>query len=230
MRPWYESVVAQRLKCVVFHDRLSLEFVKQHESPDIRFVLCELGPYSLNDERFFIYRDVLRRHRVRGAFATDISDVVVNSDPARLLDSKARLFVGRDRWDKIRCSDWMRSKLESCAPRLGIACDGRFEEQPLYNAGIVGGHHGDLLALLDRMTATMSLLDDSENNNMVVLNYVIYRHYLPPEHAFKAFTGQMRTNPRNDADASIHPIRTGFPVCSEYKAYERGSQATFTHK
>lgn len=204
--------------------------MERFETEDIRFLRCSLGSYSLNDERFFLYLDLLRELPVRGAFATDISDVTLGGDPAKLLERRAQIFVGRDRWDKIRCSDWMRAKIEEAAVPLGIAGDSRFLEQPLFNAGVLGGRRADFLAFLIRMTGALETLDNDRNHNMVALNFVLYRHYFDHAYRFKPFTGQTRTNPACDPDAQVHPILSGFPVCSEYKAYQADSEAIFRHK
>ncbi len=227
---WYGSVREHGLRAIVLHDDLAPEFVQRFETEDIRFLRCSLGSYSLNDERFFLYLDLLRGLPVRGAFATDISDVTLGGNPAKLLERRARIFVGRDRWDKIRCSDWMRSKLDESAGPLGLAGDSRFLEQPLFNAGVLGGRREDLIAFLTHMTEALSALDNDRNHNMVALNLVLYRHYFGSAYRFKPFTGQTRTNPACDPDASVYPISSGFPVCSEYKAYQVDSEAIFRHK
>ncbi len=215
------------LKAVILHDELSPNFVERYQTPEVQFLRCRLGPYSLNDERFLLYLEVLRRQRAAGAFATD---VVVTPDPAELFRFSARLFVGRDRWDKVRCSTWVQSKLRRASRSLPITRTERFGAQPLYSAGVLGGRYDDLVLFLERLSAPLVELDNSEINNTIALNAVLHEHYLPSDVRFKPYAGQTCTNPADDPDASIAPILSGFPVCSRYRAYESDSAATFIHK
>lgn len=61
---WYQTIAAQRLPAVVFHDGLSQAFVTRYSTEHLKFVkvagIGENSPYSVNDVRFDVFFDWLQ--------------------------------------------------------------------------------------------------------------------------------------------------------------------------
>ena len=80
-----DQVVEQK-NLIVFYDQLSTEFLEKYSTDRVSFVRCKLGNYSLNDERFFIFREFISQLSPETyVITTDINDVVFNRKPLPLL-------------------------------------------------------------------------------------------------------------------------------------------------
>jgi hypothetical protein len=52
IKPWYETMIKQDMHGIIFYDKLSDEFITEHQTHKIIFKKCTIGKYSINDERF----------------------------------------------------------------------------------------------------------------------------------------------------------------------------------
>lgn len=183
IRPWYESVAALGLEGVIFHDGMSDCFVERYETDRIRFEMVppESFRYSLNDYRFFIYLDYLRRHPDIGyVFMTDGNDVKVVTNPFPQLRSD-RLYVGSEPGD-ARTNRWMQRRItllnrgsQEFAFRMS-----RWRTNPIFNAGILGGPYHLCVEFLDEMVRKFESLDPHQqelNLNMAVFNHTVYQRF-----------------------------------------------------
>lgn len=206
--PWYISMRQANLNGIVFHDSLSDSFIDAYSTPRIEFRKVSLGPYSLNDERFFVYRDFLKSNSFTKVLMTDASDLFVKRDPFPLFSNPNILYVGSDdpRWPTIRSSSWARTKSATMARESGgqIALTEAFLDMPLMNAGVIGGHYALLNIFLDAMCEVLKSINTISNHNMMAMHYVIHRLKLPTS--------------------------VGFPLTSCFKAFEINSKACIVHK
>jgi hypothetical protein len=217
MRRWYASVRRLGLPAVVFHDRLSRDFVARHTTARIRFRRVRSTPWTPNDARFFHYHAFLRRQPVARVFLTDISDVTVMRDPfAGMCRFRTPLFIGAEVYappigDKIREHTWLRRRIdEARGPRSSQVPDffaARGYHLPTLNAGVLGGDARAVRRFLAHFVSVRRAIGHPERNlNMPIVNYVFHRH----------FAGQ---------------FHRGAPVTSVFKAYERGrTDVWFVHK
>lgn len=211
MKPWYDSMIQLNIYGIIFHDMLSDEFIKKYETDKIKFIKVHIGKYSLNDERFYIYYDFLLRNKYKNVFMTDIRDVYIKHDPSNLMVEyeKYTLFVGSDEENMIiKDSSYMISKIKNFNTKhpTPIPCD--LYHMKTYNCGIIGGNYFTVLYLLCHMTNIMTKLDNNLNNNMIVLNYIVFLYFT-----------------KNNIN-----VFTGHPLNSRFKKYEFGSSACFIHK
>jgi hypothetical protein len=210
--PWYESVSRLGLPGVVFHDGMSQDFIHQYQTESIAFEYVDPESFtcSVNDFRFFIYLEFLRkRPEIERVFMTDGNDVQIVQDPFPLLRSN-RIYVGSE-LERIEESQWMRRRiwqLNEGSPHHRFRLS-RFRKHTIYNAGILGGHRGIVLQFLEKMVDTLGSLGPDHkhlNLNMAAFNYLVHRHF------------RWRS-------------RTGDPVHSRYKAYENHRRDVwFIHK
>jgi len=82
MKPLYESCKKLNLHLIIFHDNLSSEFIKKHQTKKIIFRRVKLvSKMSINDERFIIYYEYLTKNPYEVVFSSDISDVYLTKNP-----------------------------------------------------------------------------------------------------------------------------------------------------
>ncbi len=235
--PWYNSVKKLGLTGIIFYDELTDEFVSKYQTDSIHFVRCTLGELSLNDERFLIYYLYLIENFHEAIFMTDGNDVSVNMSPFQMVDSdKPKLFVGRDNVNKIRQSAWMCEALVKFKKSTRLKVNKRYFDQPVYNAGIIGGNYLSVVFTLFHIVDLLVTSNSQENHNMTALNCTINKYWLPKTNniVYRLFARIFSRNVYVDPDADIISksdfIESGFPLNSAFRMFERSSKAYFTHK
>ena len=235
--PWYSSTKKLGLTGIVFYDELTDEFVSQYQTDSIHFVRCTLGELSLNDERFLIYYLYLIENFHEAIFMTDGNDVCVNSTPFQMVDlDKPKLFVGRDNVNKIRQSAWMCEALVKFEKSTRLKINKRYFDQPVYNAGIVGGNYTSVILTLFHIVDLLVRSNSQENHNMTALNCAINRYWLPKTNNIvyrlfaRLFSRNVYVDPDKDFIAKSNFIESGFPLNSAFRVFEASSKAYFTHK
>tara|TARA_Y100001970_G_scaffold186363_1_gene226664 strand:+ start:8407 stop:9213 length:807 start_codon:yes stop_codon:yes gene_type:complete len=196
IKSWYESIKKLGLNGIVFHDGLSNDFIKKYQTNKIKFeyVNPKSFKYSLNDQRFVIYLDYLKKHpEIEKVFMTDGNDVKVVQDPFKYI-KKAKYYVGSEE-KTIGNSKWILHKFKIL--NKSNKYNSYFKENRLLNAGILGGGCDNIIKMLHKMRDIFNDYDESmlkSNLNMVVFNYVLYKYFpnnivtRPPIHSlFKKY-------------------------------------------
>lgn len=183
IRDWYLCVHHLQLNAVIFCDNLDDEFIEKYETDRIWFVRCTLGDYSLNDERFLLYELYLKEKCIntKNVFFTDVSDVLITADPFQFANSYASdtIFIGRTRDNLIRHSILnVLERIPTFEKDKGIKIPRSFYNQPIFNAGIIGGEISNILELITSMNQEFRSCDSFNNNNMMILNYILWRDYV----------------------------------------------------
>ena len=75
----YNSVKKHNQTLVVFHDGLDNDYIKRNATHNILFIEVELGPYSTNDERFFVYNEFIQQVVFERIFFIDCFDVEIKN-------------------------------------------------------------------------------------------------------------------------------------------------------
>ncbi|WPR77404.1 hypothetical protein [Algoriphagus sp. NG3] len=181
IKHWYNSVQKHDLEAVVFYDRLSEEFIQIYQTEKIRFVRCQLGGMSLNDERFFIFQEFISGlPEDCFVLTTDINDVVINKNPLPLLQAKPiKLFVGRGNRRVWKNGIWTLTALRQFHDRFNKAIPLSFLDYPVFNPGTIAGRKDLVVALFNQMTQIFEVLGDGRNYDMPVFNYVLKENYYP---------------------------------------------------
>ena len=207
IKPWYDSIKKLGLKGVIFHDGMNDTFIKKYQTDNIKFVYVDSNSYeySLNDLRYFVYLDYIKKHKnIENIFMTDGNDVTVVKSPFNKFN---KICVGNEPV-KISNSSWMKKKIK----RFNHNNTKKFifnESNQIYNAGILGGRRDYVLKFLENMVNIFENFDEEqkrENLNMIVFNYVVY----------KVFNEN---------------VVSGFPLNSDYKKYQNDRKdVCFIHK
>lgn len=225
--PWYNSIVNLKLKGIVFHDGLDEGFITKYENEFVQFRKCTLGNYSIYEERWIIFYIFLKQTKIKNAFFCDIQDVYIKSNPFLIVDSKRKLYVGRDNANRIHLSDWMLYKLSYFQQNTNVRISPLFFYQPVYNPGVIGGSKKILLFTILKMIKLSFLSDVEDHEDMTHINLIIYKYFRT-----KLSNSDMleNTDVLSDKDSSHAYLKTGYPLNSEYKKYELNSNACFIHK
>ncbi len=180
-RYWYESIGELGIRAIIFCDTISEGFEKKYTTEKISFVRCQLGPHSLNDERFFIFQELVQ-HLKSDAFivSTDINDVVVNKNPIALFKSSPHiLFVGRGQRKVWKNGMWPLKALFSFNKKFRGKLPVSFFNYPVLTPGTLAGKKEVIQKIYQEMTALITELGDDGNYDMQVFNYVMIKRYFP---------------------------------------------------
>lgn len=180
-RNWYESVDELGLRAFIFCDTISEAFEKKYSTEKISFIKCQLGPHSLNDERFFIFHEFVQHLKPETyVVSTDINDVIINKDPLELMESDPdKLFVGRGQRKVWKTGNWGLKALFSFNRRYKRRLPVSFFNYPLLTPGTLGGKKEIIQKIYQEMTELFSELGDDGNYDMQVFNYIIKQKYYP---------------------------------------------------
>lgn len=189
IKKWYESVQEHKIKAFIFHDSLGLDFVNQYQTKNIHFIKCRLGIFSLNDERFFIYYEFLQKIQFDNFILfTDINDVEFNKNPLELfIKFPNKLFIGRGDRKNWGSSPWNINKLKLFNDNSGAKLPSSIFTYPVFNAGLIGGSYANIMELLSLMITEFEKINNCDNHNMAVLNFVIFRNYLKKKYLILDF-------------------------------------------
>lgn len=192
MKPWYESVLRLGLHARIFHNELSLKFINDYETDNVKFIYWPgTNRPSYNDERFYAYYSYLsQKGGVNQVFLTDLFDVEFLMNPFDLMSEKEveteqwHIFSGSERINTYN-RDWLKSKCKMMS--YPTARDNYQIGRVLFNAGIIGGKVKWVMKLLDDMIGEMNRINQSHNSNMPVYNFCVERRIV--ERHWKVFCG-----------------------------------------
>lgn len=207
---WVDSVSRLKIRGVLFHNNLSDATCAARQNEFVRFVRVDYDTrFNPNVYRYFVYRDFLQTQTdvVDSLFVTDVSDVVVVSNPfvapLFLADSNA-LFCG-DEPAQLR-NDWMLAHGTHLRERIADYADfeARFATDTLLNCGIIGGRLTVMQPFLEQLCR---LHEQHSHDNktaytgdMGAFNYLVrtqfngqLRHSAPVNTVFKGYQ-QERTD------------------------------------
>ena len=180
IKPWYYSIKKLGLNGIVFHDGLSDNFVKQYETNRIKFFYVNSNEYdlSLNDLRYFVYYDYIKKHKnIKNIFMTDGNDVTIVKNPftdkllTKICVGKELNLIGENKWMIRKINQFNQSNKDK------FVYDKSYST---YSAGILGGRRRDVLNFLSSMIKIFENFNSKqrkENLNMIVFNYVIYNKF-----------------------------------------------------
>lgn len=176
---WYQSVEELGVRAVIFCDTISDEFKIRYETDKISFVRCQLGPHSLNDERFFIFHEFVQQLKSDCYIvSTDINDVIVNKNPLELFESQSeKLFVGRGVRKTWKDGLWALHALRQFNKKVPFSLDFSLLKYPMLTPGTIGGEKDKVQKIYKEMIDLFALCGDDGNYDMQVFNYVMKKNY-----------------------------------------------------
>lgn len=173
MKGWYDSILANQLHGLIFHDQLSEDFISKYTNDNISFEKYELKKrYSLNDDRFFCWYEWLLQHEeVESLFCTDLFDVDFFGNPFHLMDPlRYDLYCGDANGAKM--DEWVNNRMEWAYGKTFHV------EKIKFIAGIMGGTRENMLRLFQTMTRDFEKAKrgtrKGKNMNMGVFNKCVH--------------------------------------------------------
>jgi hypothetical protein len=216
VQAWAESVAQAKLKGIIFHNNFSKETCARYENEHISFIRIDYNPtYNPNVFRYFVYRDFLEKctEPIEGVFVTDVSDVTVTLNPfvhPFFAANPNSLFCGDE--PKPLRNDWMLAHGEHLREQIQDYADyeERFASDTLLNCGVFGGYYPLFMDFLQQLCD-------------------IHETYNHSNHS--AYTGDMGAFNYLARTRFNENLRYGFPVNTEFKAYENErTDCWFRHK
>lgn len=201
---WYNSVINNGLRGVVFHNGLSEETVEKYQNDNIQFEKIDKSPvYNPNVYRYFVYKKFLSNNlaKIESVFVTDIADVTICKNPFKddIFSSNAeKIFCGDE--PKMLQNDWMHdhsTHFRNNIPGYSVYED-HHKDSPLLNCGIIGGRKKLMLELLENLCDTHQQYNQKNTTpytgDMGAFNYVMRTgfngrivHGEPVNTVFKAY-------------------------------------------
>jgi len=205
IQDWYESLVENKVRGVVFYDTLSDEFVKEYTNEYISFEKVGEFLYTNNDYRFFCYLNFLRDKAYTIVCLTDCSDVVMVNDPTTLLEEGSwELFFCKD-IHKLHYDPFLRIHKRFGWSKLNYFIE-NIKVFDLLNMGVIGGKYENIMNFLELFCKERTKMRElSYNANMPLGQYI--------------------------ARLNFKAILCGAPFTSEYKKYQTNrADVCFRHK
>ena len=229
IQPWYDSLIKTGTNGIILHDGLEKEFIYLYQTSQIQFRYCEMGNYSIFEERWLLYHLFLKQlPQLENVFFTDSNDVYITQNPFPFITNKGALYVGRDNANRIKDSGWLKEECTKFLEESNYTLAKTYEYQWVYNAGVAGGSFRVMLFLTYEMVKLIFKASSNYHKDMTLLNIVIHEHFYPL--LSKENWEQQLVDTRNDELASHSNLITGYPFNSAFKDLDLNSKAYFIHK
>ena len=229
IQPWYDSLLKITASGIILHDGLEQEFIDRYQNEQIQFRFCEMGNYSIFEERWLLYSLFLKQlPLLEKVFFTDSNDVYITQNPFPLITNKSALYVGRDNANRIKDSGWLKEECAKFLAESNYQLAKTYEYLWMYNAGVTGGSYAIMRFLTHEISKLVLLASSNHHKDMTLLNIVIHEHFFP--FLSRNNWEQRLVDPKIDAFASHTHLITGYPFNSGFKDFDFDSNAYFIHK
>ena len=229
IQPWYDSMTKIGATGIVLHDGLDDAFISRYTSDQIQFRYCELGNYSIFEERWLLYHLLLDQlPNLENVFFTDSNDVYITKNPFSFITNDLTLYVGRDNANRIKDSGWLKLECDRFIEESNFNLPKTYSYQWVYNAGVSGGSRGLMYFFTAEISKLIFCAKSNYHKDMTLLNLVIHEHFYPKLSA--ANWHQQLVNTNNDKEAAHTNLVTGYPFNSGFKDFDLNSNAIFIHK
>lgn len=235
IKEFYESVIKQDLYAVIFYDSLTEDFINKYECKNVHFIRVNLGPYSLNDERFYIYSEYINLTKPSKIIMADINDVIFLKKDVFKFINKDTLYICKDESYSIYENPWIKNKINN----LTFPLDKKkysFWEMPIVNAGVIGGDFNCINVFLGHLLYLFDKLDNDLNNNMICVNIIFHDLYwlnYANNFTFKLkhiFDKKWTKKQINSKFINSSSFVVGYPFTTVFKEEEFFSNAFIKHK
>jgi hypothetical protein len=229
IQPWYDSLLNLGCHGIILHDGLERTFIDQYQTTQIQFRYCEMGNYSIFEERWILYHLFLQQlPELEKVFFTDSNDVYITRNPFPFIINEKALYVGRDNANRIKDSGWLKEECTKFLEESNYQLAKTYGYQWTYNAGLSGGSYAIMLFLTSEMARLILMVSSNFHKDMTLLNIVIHEHFYPILTSKNWDQKLVDTN--NDKLASHNDLVTGYPFNSGFKDLDLDSKAIFIHK
>lgn len=235
IKNFYESVQKNNLNAVIFHDGLSDEFIRKYSNENVSFIKCEILKFSLNDERFYIYKEFLSSVKLKKVILCDVNDVTFGSKEVFRFIEKEKFYIGRDVILKIGQDGFMKNKIDILPQEMKKKLNGDFNKMPIVNAGVIGGEIEIVSSFLEKLIYLFESINNDLNNNMLCVNLVFYDAYWinycnSIEYKIKSLVDNDFRSFKKLKYVRGNKFFFGYPFTSLFKKYEKDIGAYIYHK
>ncbi len=187
VQAWAESIAAQQLKGIIFHNNFTTATCSKYQNEYLDFIKIEHNTrYNPNVYRYLIYRDFLRAHSaaLESVFVTDVSDVVTLSNPfihPFFTENPAAIFCGDE--PKPLHNEWMEAHSVHLRTKIAgyAAYEAAFKDSPLLNCGIIGGNIRVIQAFLEKLAGIHEQFNHDNQTaytgDMGAFNYLMHTQF-----------------------------------------------------
>ncbi len=229
IQPWYNSLLKTGASGIILHDGLEKDFIKQYQNDQIQFRFCEMGNYSIFEERWLLYQILLiQLPNLTKVFFTDSNDVYITKHPFYIINNDQALYVGRDNANRIKDSGWLKDECDKFIEESNYVIPKTYPYQWVYNAGVIGGNRSLLIFFSAEMSRLIFKAKSSHHKDMTLLNIVIHENFYPK--LSKMNWNQKLVDTNTDTISSHHNLISGYPLNSGFKDFDLNSKALFIHK
>lgn len=231
---FYNSVISSNYNLIIFHDSLNDDFIKKYTNSNVKFIKCKILCYSLNDERFYIYKEFLNIKKVEKLIMCDINDVTFNLNKDIFNFIKNNIFyIGRDELSLIGTNEWIRNKINILPKEIKQHIPPIFYNMPVVNAGVIGGDYNVINLFLKELIILFEFINNDNNNNMICVNIVFYNlfwtNYINRLN-YKLINLRNNQKYLNQKSITYSNFNLGFPFTSSFKMYEKSNEIYIYHK
>ena len=216
VRDWAESIAAQQLQGIIFHNNFTLETCEKFKNDFISFIKIDYNnQFNPNVYRYFVYNDFLQKRIqfFKNIFVTDITDVTLLTNPfidSYFIENQNAIFCGDE--PKTLNNDWMKDHSTNLRNNIRdyAEYESKFGAETLLNCGVIGSAAPIFFDFIKKLCAIHESANSSNQTpftgDMGAFNYL----------ARTQFNSQL-----------IH----GAPVNTVFKMYENQRQdCWFRHK
>lgn len=229
IQPWYDSIMKIGVSGIILHDGLESAFIECYQNDQVQFRLCEMGNYSIFEERWLLYHLLLAQlPNLKKVFFTDSNDVYITQAPFSFITHEEALYVGRDNANRIKDSGWLKDEYDKFIEESNYPLPMTFTYQWAYNAGLAGGSRNLMYFFTAEMTKLIFQAKSAHHKDMTLLNIVIHEHFYPCLSIVN--WNQQLVDTNHDSLASHQKLITGYPFNSGFKDLDLESKALFIHK
>ncbi|WP_322971827.1 hypothetical protein [Faecalibacter sp. LW9] len=235
IKEFYESIIKQNLHAIIFYDSLSNEFITKYSCKNIQFIKVNLGPYSLNDERFYIYCEYITLTKPEKIIMAEVNDVIFLKHDVFDFISSNKLYICKDESFLMYKNSWMLNKIDNLPFDIN-KLNYSFWEMPIVNAGVIGGDYTCIKYFLECLISLFERIDNDKNNNMIVVNIVFHdifwvKYCNTLNYKIHHLLDKNWTNILiNKKEISKENFHIGFPFTTQFKKEEITSLAYIKHK
>jgi len=216
VRDWAESVSAQKIQGIIFHNRFNSETCEKFKNEYISFIKINYNQeFNPNVYRYFVYNDFLQQNIqfFNNIFVTDVTDVTLIKNPfidPYFIENPLAIFCGDE--PKTLNNDWMIDHSSNLRKNISdfAEYESKFGNETLLNCGVIGSKAPLFLNFIRKLC---SIHEQANKDNQT------------------AFTGDMGAfNYLARTQFNSH-LKYGAPVNTIFKMYENERQdCWFKHK
>lgn len=187
VKDWADSLQANKVMGILFHNNFSEVTTSIYESKWLRFVKVDFNPeFNPNVYRYCIYHQYIQAHldQLSHIFLTDVSDVVMVNNPfvqPFFLENPHLIFCG-DEPTQLN-NEWMQAHSAHFRNQLIAYAD--YEQahanDVLLNCGIIGGHINRMASFVEQLWNFHNSYNQKNRTaytgDMGAFNYILRTQY-----------------------------------------------------